>query len=238
MRLMPTPRQTCARPADHNWLLLCRRRLPFFTGETCPPLPELLPDVSTATPCRPASGGLTSSCPTCGRARSSVHNVRAHARRAQPGVSIVGESLPCGCRDCFTVILTGTSRAGCHRKRQACLQARRAGRANSGTRDGQGASATAASQTPRAADPPTDHERLRFIHCGNALLTGNLDCDCLGLPQPARRPVCDGIIATFVRTTLALLTCCCSSIRQQDNKLLCDEYWLHFPWTNNPRGVW
>ncbi|KAF5217235.1 mucin TcMUC [Trypanosoma cruzi] len=65
-----------------------------------------------------------------------------------------------------------------------------------------------------------------------------LDCDCVGLPQPARRPVCDGILATFVRTALALLTRYCSSIQpKQDNKLLCDEYWLHFPWTNNPRGV-
>ncbi|KAF5213734.1 hypothetical protein ECC02_013723 [Trypanosoma cruzi] len=67
---------------------------------------------------------------------------------------------------------------------------------------------------------------------------GIWDCDCLGLPQPARRLVCDGILATFVRTALALLTRYCSSIQpKQDNKLLCDEYWLHFPWTNNPRGV-
>ncbi|RNF06100.1 hypothetical protein TcG_10823 [Trypanosoma cruzi] len=89
MRLMPAPRQACARPADHNQLLLCRRCLPFFTAVTGLPLPELLPDVSTATPCPPASGGWTSSCPTCGRARSSVHNVRAHARHARPGVPMV-----------------------------------------------------------------------------------------------------------------------------------------------------
>ncbi|RNC39112.1 hypothetical protein TcCL_NonESM11574 [Trypanosoma cruzi] len=59
------------------------------TEENGPPLPELLPDVSIATPFRPASGGLTSSRPICGRARSSVHSMRAHARRARPGVPMV-----------------------------------------------------------------------------------------------------------------------------------------------------
>ncbi|ESS61119.1 hypothetical protein TCDM_11306 [Trypanosoma cruzi Dm28c] len=188
MRLMTALRQTCARPADHNQLLLCRRCLPFFTKETCPPLPELPPDVSTATHCPPASGGWTSSCPTCGRVRLSVHSMRAHARRAQPGVQIVGESLTCGCRDCFTVILTGASRAGCHRKRQACLQARHAGRANAGTRGGPGASATASSQTPRAADPPTDHRRLRFIHCGNAQSLGIWTATVWDCPSPHDGP--------------------------------------------------
>ncbi|RNC40008.1 mucin TcMUC, partial [Trypanosoma cruzi] len=84
----------------------------------------------------------------------------------------------------------------------------------------------------------TDHERLRFIHCRNAPVVGNWECECLGVPQPARRHVSDGMLATFVRTALALLTRYCSSIQQkQDKKLLCDEYWLRFPWTNNPRGV-
>ncbi|ESS63501.1 hypothetical protein TCDM_08649 [Trypanosoma cruzi Dm28c] len=41
---------------------------------------------------------------------------------------------------------------------------------NAGTRDGPGFSATASSRTPRAADSPTDHGRLRLIHCGNAPL--------------------------------------------------------------------
>ncbi|EKG02248.1 mucin TcMUCII, putative [Trypanosoma cruzi] len=67
---------------------------------------------------------------------------------------------------------------------------------------------------------------------------GNMDCDCLGLPQHARRPVCDGKNATLLLTTLALLTRYCKSLQpKQDNKLLCGEYWLHFPWINNPRGV-
>ncbi|ESS56267.1 hypothetical protein TCDM_12486 [Trypanosoma cruzi Dm28c] len=105
---------------------------------------------------------------------------------------------------------------------------------NAGTRDGPGFSATASSRTPRAADSTAEHGRLRLIHCGNALVVGNRDCDCVGLPQP----VCDGILATFVRTALALLTLYCSSRQQkQDKKLLFDGYWLHFPWNNNPRGV-
>ncbi|RNF00902.1 hypothetical protein TcG_11611 [Trypanosoma cruzi] len=69
---------------------LCRWCRPFLTEETGPPLPppEAPPDVSAANPCRPASGGLTFSCPTCSSVRSSVHNMRAHARRAQPCVPI------------------------------------------------------------------------------------------------------------------------------------------------------
>ncbi|RNC55307.1 mucin TcMUC [Trypanosoma cruzi] len=38
----------------------------------------------------------------------------------------------------------------------------------------------------------------------------------------------------------ACMKWCASDMNEgqtQDNKLLCDEYWLHFPWTNNPRGV-
>ncbi|ESS62912.1 mucin TcMUC [Trypanosoma cruzi Dm28c] len=83
-----------------------------------------------------------------------------------------------------------------------------------------------------------DHGRLRFIHCRNAPAVGNWECECLGVPQPTRRLVSDGMLATFVRTALALLTRYCNSLQQkQHNKLLCDECWLRFPWTNNPRGV-
>ncbi|ESS62946.1 mucin TcMUC [Trypanosoma cruzi Dm28c] len=35
-----------------------------------------------------------------------------------------------------------------------------------------------------------------------------MDCDCLGPPQPARRPVLDGILATLLLTALALLINC------------------------------
>ncbi|KAF5216071.1 mucin TcMUC [Trypanosoma cruzi] len=110
--------------------------------------------------------------------------MRAHARRAQPGVIIVCEGLPCGCHNGSTVFLTGASRAGRHRSCQACRKARHAGSTNAGTRDGPGSSATASSETPLAADPPTDHGRLCLIHCGNALVVGNMDCDCVGLPSP------------------------------------------------------
>ncbi|KAF5215356.1 hypothetical protein ECC02_011966 [Trypanosoma cruzi] len=162
----------------------------------------------------------------------------AHARRARPGVPMVGEDLTCGCRSVATVFLTDSSRAGRHRKCQARQQTRHAGSTNAGTRDGTGPSATASSQTPRAADPSTDHGRLCLIHCGNAPVVGNWECDCVKLPRPARRPVCEGILAAFVRTALALLTRYFSSIQpKQDNKLLCDEYFLRFPWTSNSRGV-
>ncbi|RNE99140.1 hypothetical protein TcG_12087 [Trypanosoma cruzi] len=98
--------------------LLCRWCRPSLTEETGPPLPppEPLPDVSTANPCCPASGGLTFSRPICSSVRSSVHSMRAHARRAQPGVIIVCEGLPCGCHNGATVFLTGASRTGRHRK--------------------------------------------------------------------------------------------------------------------------
>ncbi|EAN98808.1 hypothetical protein Tc00.1047053510693.210 [Trypanosoma cruzi] len=134
---------------------LCWWCRPFLTEETGPPLPppEPPPDVSTANPCRPASGGLISSCPTCGRVRFSVHSMKAHARRAQPGVPIVSEGLTCGCRNGATVFLTGARGACRHRSCQACRKARHAGSTTAGTRDGPGSSATAASRMPRAADP-------------------------------------------------------------------------------------
>ncbi|RNC39082.1 putative mucin TcMUCII, partial [Trypanosoma cruzi] len=199
---------------------LCRWCRPSLTAVTGPPLPppEPLPDVSTATPCRPASGGLMSSCPTCSRVRSSVHSMRAHARRAQPGVPIVCEGLGCGRQNGATVFLTGASRTGRHRS------AKHASR-----------------QDTQEAQPRTlemDHERLRFIHCRNAPAVGNWECECLGVPQPARRQLSDGMLATIVRTALALPTRYCNSIQlKQDNNCFCGEYWLAFPWTNNSRDL-
>ncbi|RNC51852.1 mucin TcMUC, partial [Trypanosoma cruzi] len=96
---------------------------------------------------------LKSSCPNCGRVRSFVRNMTAHARRARPGVPIVGEGLNFACRNGSTVFLTDVLRAGCHRTRQAYQQTGHAGSTNAGIRDGPGPSATAASRTPRAADP-------------------------------------------------------------------------------------
>ncbi|PWV20667.1 hypothetical protein C3747_5g745 [Trypanosoma cruzi] len=63
--------------------------------------------------------------------------------------------------------------------------------------------------------------RHRLIHCGNALVVGNWTATVWDCPSPH-----DGILATFVRTALALPTRYCSSIQpKQDNKPLCDEYW-------------
>ncbi|ESS60528.1 hypothetical protein TCDM_11944 [Trypanosoma cruzi Dm28c] len=142
--------------------------------------------------------------------------MRAHAGRAQPGVIIVCEGLPCGCHNGATVFLTGASRAGRHRSCQACQQARHAGSTNAGTRDGLGSSATASSRTPRAADSrrTTGNSAPSTAGMPSSLGTGTATvCDC---PSPH-----DGIHAAFVRTALALLTRCCSSIQpKQDNKLL------------------
>ncbi|RNE95638.1 hypothetical protein TcG_13317 [Trypanosoma cruzi] len=73
---------------------LCRWCRPSLTAVTGPPLPppEPPPDVSAATPCRPASGGSTFSCTKCGRVRPFVHNMTAHAGRAQPGVILVWQA--------------------------------------------------------------------------------------------------------------------------------------------------
>ncbi|KAF5213802.1 nucleolar RNA helicase II [Trypanosoma cruzi] len=43
--------------------------------------------------------------------------------------------------------------------------------------------ASASSQTPRAADPTTNHRIIRLIDCGNAFVVESKDCDCLGMPS-------------------------------------------------------
>ncbi|ESS55968.1 hypothetical protein TCDM_12529 [Trypanosoma cruzi Dm28c] len=83
--------------------------------------------------------------------------------------------------------------------------------------------------------------------CSSRRTTGDSASSTAGMPSSLRTgtaTVCgcpsphDGILSTFVLTVLALLTRYCSSMQpKQDNKLLCDEYWLHFPWANNPHGV-
>ncbi|RNC56416.1 putative mucin TcMUCII [Trypanosoma cruzi] len=208
-------RPACALRITSNPLYRwCR---PSLTAVTGPPLhpPEPLPEVSAANHCRPASDGLTSSCPTCSRVRSFVHNMRAHARRAPPGVPIVGEGLPCGCHNGASVFLTGASRTGCHR---SCQQVRHAGSKNAGIREG-----------------PRENSFHPLQKCPRRL---ELVMRVFGVREPARRHFSDGMLATFVRTALALLTRYCNSIQQkQDNKLLCDECWLAFPWTSNSIGL-
>ncbi|ESS55818.1 hypothetical protein TCDM_12688 [Trypanosoma cruzi Dm28c] len=101
--LLPTLRQTGTRPAGH--------KQPFFsvvppshTEEAVPPRPppEPPPGVSTAPPRRTTSSGSTSPCPSCSSVFSSVHNMKAHARRTIPGTPIVAEGLACGFCDSST----------------------------------------------------------------------------------------------------------------------------------------
>ncbi|EKF29393.1 trans-sialidase, putative [Trypanosoma cruzi marinkellei] len=186
-----------------------KRKVMLVTRSPLGPFPE----VSAANPCRPADGGFKSSCPICCRVRSSVHNTTACARRARPGVPILGESLTCGCRNGSTVFLTAASRAGRHRKGQEYEHARHAVSKNACVKGEPGASATA-SQMPLAAESSTDHGRLRFIRCWNAPVVWNCDCDCLGLPQPARWPVCDGRPASLLLMAFWLLTDDCNSIKE------------------------
>ncbi|ESS61534.1 hypothetical protein TCDM_10875 [Trypanosoma cruzi Dm28c] len=125
MRLLPTPRQTGTRPADHKQLSLSVVP-PSHTEEAGPPRPppETPPGVSTAPPRRTTSSGSTSPCPSCSSVFSSVHNMRAHARRTIPGTPIVAEGLTCGFCDSSTVFPTSASRAGHYRKCQAYQRAK------------------------------------------------------------------------------------------------------------------
>ncbi|ESS62137.1 hypothetical protein TCDM_10217 [Trypanosoma cruzi Dm28c] len=86
------------------------------TEETGPPRPppESPPGVSTAPPRRTTSSGSTSPCPSCGSVFSSVHNMKAHARRTNSGTPIVAEGLKCGFCDSSTVSPTSASRAFHH----------------------------------------------------------------------------------------------------------------------------
>ncbi|RNF15488.1 hypothetical protein TcG_06947, partial [Trypanosoma cruzi] len=57
------------------------------------PPPKPPPGVSTATLRRTTSSRSASSCPSCSSVFSSVHNMKAHARRTNPGTPIVEEGL-------------------------------------------------------------------------------------------------------------------------------------------------
>ncbi|ESS63442.1 hypothetical protein TCDM_08742 [Trypanosoma cruzi Dm28c] len=126
LRLLPTRRQTGTRPADHKQpIMLVVPSLPH-TEEAEPPRPppEPPPGVSTAPPRRTTSSGSTSPCPSCGSVFSSVHNMKAHARRTIPGTPIVAEGLACGSCDSSTVFPTSASRAGHYRKCQVYQRAK------------------------------------------------------------------------------------------------------------------
>ncbi|RNC33154.1 hypothetical protein TcCL_Unassigned04168 [Trypanosoma cruzi] len=49
------------------------------------------------------SGRSTSPCSSCSSVFSSVHNMKSHARRTNPGTPIVAEGLTCGFCDSTTV---------------------------------------------------------------------------------------------------------------------------------------
>ncbi|KAF8283519.1 hypothetical protein TcBrA4_0056970 [Trypanosoma cruzi] len=125
------------------------------TEETGPPRPppEPPPGVSTAPPRRTTSSRSTSPCPSCSSVFSSVHSMKAHARRTIPGTPIVAEGLTCGSCDSSTVFPTGASRAGHYRKCQACRRAKNGQRNSATPNDSRSPSATPLLQPPPAAEP-------------------------------------------------------------------------------------
>ncbi|RNC42070.1 hypothetical protein TcCL_NonESM08345, partial [Trypanosoma cruzi] len=131
------------------------------TEEAGPPRPppEPPPGVSTAPLRRTTSSGSTSPCPSCSSVFSSVHSMKAHARRTNPGTPIVAEGLKCGFCDSSTVSPTSASRAGHYRKCQAYQRAKDEQRTSASSNDSRSPSATPLLQPPPAAEPPTIHGR-------------------------------------------------------------------------------
>ncbi|RNE97296.1 hypothetical protein TcG_12644 [Trypanosoma cruzi] len=103
--LLPTPRQDGTRPADYKQPFMSVVPSLPHTEEAGPPRPppEPPPGVSTAPPRRTTSSRSTSPCQSCSGVFSSVHNMKAHARRTIPGTPIVAEGLTCGSCDSSTV---------------------------------------------------------------------------------------------------------------------------------------
>ncbi|RNC41432.1 hypothetical protein TcCL_NonESM08991 [Trypanosoma cruzi] len=175
MRLLPTPRQTGTRPADHRQPSVSVLPSLPHTEEAGPPRPppEPPPGVSTAPPRRTTSSGSTSPCPSCGSVFSSVHSMKAHARRTNPGTPLVAEGLTCGSCDSSTVFPTSASRAGHYRKCQAYQRAKNGQRTSAGSNDSRSPSATPLLQPPSAAEPPTIHGRPCRTRSGNAPVLDN-----------------------------------------------------------------
>ncbi|RNC42202.1 hypothetical protein TcCL_NonESM08177 [Trypanosoma cruzi] len=126
-----------------------------LTEEAGPPRPppEPPPGVSAAPPRRTTSSGSTSPCPSCSSVFSSVHNMKAHARRTNSGTPIVAEGLTCGFCDSSTVSSTSASRAGHYRKCQAYQRAKNGQRTSAGSNDSRGPSVTPLLQPPPTAEP-------------------------------------------------------------------------------------
>ncbi|KAF5216678.1 hypothetical protein ECC02_010515 [Trypanosoma cruzi] len=96
----------------------------------------------------------TSPCPSCSSVFSSVHNMKAHARRTNPGTPTVAEGLTCGFCDSSTVSPTSASRAGHHQKCQAYQRAKNGQRTSASSNDSRSPSATPPLQPRPAAEPP------------------------------------------------------------------------------------
>ncbi|KAF5215232.1 hypothetical protein ECC02_012102 [Trypanosoma cruzi] len=142
------------------------------TEEAGPPRPppEPPPGVSTALPRRTTSSRSTSPCPSCSSVFSSVHNMKAHARRTNPGTPIVAEGLTCGSCDSSTVSPTSASRAGHYRKCQAYQRAKNGQRTSASSNDSRSPSATPPLQPRPAAEPRRS--------------TGGPAAHAVGMPRP------------------------------------------------------
>ncbi|KAF5219141.1 hypothetical protein ECC02_007919 [Trypanosoma cruzi] len=132
------------------------------TEETGPPRPppKPPPSVSTAPPRRTTSSRSTSPCPSCSSVFSSVHNMKVHARRTNPGTPIVAEGLTCGFCDSSTVSPRSASRAGRHRKFQAYQRAKNGQRNSASSNDSHSPPATPLLQPHQPLSPDNPREAL------------------------------------------------------------------------------
>ncbi|EAN90923.1 hypothetical protein TcCL_Unassigned04575 [Trypanosoma cruzi] len=173
--LLPTPRQTGTRPADHKQpSVLVVPSLPH-TEEAGPPRPppEPPPGVSTAPPRRTTSSGSTSPCPSCCSVFSSAHSMKAHARRTNSETPIVAEGLTCGFCDSTTVSPTSASRAVHYRKCQAYQRAKNGQRTSASSNDSRSPSATPLLQPHQPLSPRQCTGRPCRTRCGNAAVLDN-----------------------------------------------------------------
>ncbi|EAN95972.1 hypothetical protein TcCL_ESM11688 [Trypanosoma cruzi] len=184
---LPTLRQTGTRPADHKQPFMSVAPSLPHTEEAGPPRPppEPPPGVSTAPPRRTTSSGSTSPCPSCSSVFSSVHNMKAHARRTNPGTPIF-EGLTCGFCDSSTVFLTGASRVGHYRKCQAYQQVKNKKRNSASSNDYHSPSATSLLQPQPTTEPPTVHGKLYRRCCGNVFVFDNRVLNYLRIPLLVR----------------------------------------------------
>ncbi|KAF5219366.1 hypothetical protein ECC02_007603 [Trypanosoma cruzi] len=160
--LLPIRRNTGTRPADHKQPFMSVVPPLPHTEEPGPPRPppEPPPGVSTAPPRRMTSSRSTSPCPSCSSVFSSVHNMKAHARRTNPSTPIVAEDLTCGFCDSSTVSPTSASRAGHYRKCQAYQRAKNGQHTSASSNDSRSPSATPLLQPHQPLSPDNPRKAL------------------------------------------------------------------------------